>query len=503
LLDVRDDTGRHIPQQRGLRASWPAGRLRGEGTEARRAWRATYVRRIVVLDAFCALVAGAVGQLAEVGPVSLALSNTSSVVSAVLLLPVLWVGAMLAARSYEQRFLWIGAEEFRRIFFAAALLLATLGTVSWAFRLEVARGFVIVAVPLATVLTLGHRLVQRALLHRQRAQGKFLQTAIVVGHRGGVAALHEQIDREAKHGYRLIGCCIPQRLDDPAAVFDGLPVLGSLADVADVVRRYEVDTVAVLPSPELDGPALRRLGWDLEKTQAELLLAPAVTDVAGPRVRIRPVAGLPLMHVERPEFKGMRRIVKDLFDKSAAAFGILLISPVLIALAIAVKVSSRGPVFFRHERIGRDGRPFDVLKFRSMVPDADKVLHSLLDQSEGNGVQFKMKRDPRVTRVGAVMRRYSLDELPQLFNVLGGSMSLVGPRPHVTREVEQYGFDMARRLLVKPGITGLWQVSGRSDLSWDDSVRIDVRYVENWTLTFDLMILWKTFGAVLRGSGAY
>jgi exopolysaccharide biosynthesis polyprenyl glycosylphosphotransferase len=210
------------------------------------------------------------------------------------------------------------------------------------------------------------------------------------------------------------------------------------------------------------------------------------------------------MHVERPEFTGLRRIVKNAFDKTAAAFGILLIAPVLIALALAVKLTSRGPVFYKHERIGLGGEKFHVWKFRSMVPDADKIVDALFEESnEGNAVQFKMKRDPRITGIGAFMRRYSLDELPQLFNVLGGSMSLVGPRPHVTREVEQYGFDMARRLLVKPGITGLWQVSGRSDLSWDESVRIDVRYVENWTLTFDLMILWRTVGAVLRGSGAY
>jgi exopolysaccharide biosynthesis polyprenyl glycosylphosphotransferase len=421
-----------------------------------------------------------------------------------LLLPVLWAGAMLAARAYEQRFLWIGSEEFRRLFFAAALLLAALATTSWAFRLEVARGFVIVALPLATALTMGHRLVQRAWVHGQRAQGKLQQTVIVVGHRAGVAALNEQFERQVKHGYRVIGCCVPQRRHEPAVSFDGMPVLGSLADVVDVVRRYEVDAVAVLPSPELDGAQLRRLGWDLEQTQAELLLAPAVTEVAGPRVRILPVAGLPLMHMVRPEFTGHRRLVKSAFDRSAALFGILLISPVLIGLALAVKLSSRGPVFYKHERIGLGWEKFHVYKFRSMVPDADKIVDTLFEQSnEGNAVQFKMKRDPRVTRVGAVMRRYSLDELPQLFNVLDGSMSLVGPRPHVTREVEQYGFDMRRRLLVKPGITGLWQVSGRSDLSWDESVRIDVRYVENWTLTFDLMILWKTFGAVLRGSGAY
>jgi exopolysaccharide biosynthesis polyprenyl glycosylphosphotransferase len=310
------------------------------------------------------------------------------------------------------------------------------------------------------------------------------------------------MERDARHGYRVIGCCLPISAGD-RDVFDGLPVLGGLEEVADVVRRYEIDTVAVLPSPELDGARLRKLGWDLEDTEAELLLAPAVTEVAGPRVHVRPVAGLPLMHVERPEFTGVRRIVKDVVDRTAAGFGVLVLLPLLATLAVLVKVTSRGPVFFRHERIGREGRPFQVLKFRSMVVDADKVETGLHDQNEGNTVQFKMRRDPRVTRIGAFMRRYSLDELPQLFNVLGGSMSLVGPRPHVTREVEQYGFDMRRRLLVKPGITGLWQVSGRSDLSWDDAVRLDVRYVENWSLTFDAMILWKTVGAVLRGSGAY
>ncbi|MGY1719458.1 sugar transferase [Blastococcus sp. SYSU DS0552] len=503
MLDVRDEVVRHIPQQRGRRTSWPAARLRGEGTEARRAWRAQYVRRLVILDVVAAVVAAVVAQVIEVGPASGTFATAGSPLWTVVLVPVLWAGAMLVARAYEERFLWIGAEEFRRVFFAAVLIVGTLATISWAFRLEVARGFAIVALPLVTALTLGHRLVQRRRLHRERAGGKFQQTAIVVGHRGGVAALHEQFNRQTEHGYRVIGCCVPNG-HASTSTFDGLPVLGGLDDVVDVVRRYEVDTVAVLPSRELDGPALRQLGWDLESTQAELLLAPAVTEVAGPRVRIRPVAGLPLMHVERPEFTGHRRIVKNVFDRSAALVGILLISPVLVALALAVKLTSRGPVLYKHERIGLGGQPFEVYKFRSMVPDADKLVDALFEESnEGNDVQFKMKRDPRVTPVGAIMRRYSLDELPQLFNVLNGSMSLVGPRPHVTREVEQYGYDMARRLLVKPGITGLWQVSGRSDLSWDDSVRIDVRYVENWTLSFDLMILWKTFGAVVRGSGAY
>ncbi|MGY1794611.1 sugar transferase [Geodermatophilus sp. SYSU D00525] len=499
LLELVDGDVRRDAWSVGRRWHWLTSGLRGEGTAARRAWRHSYVRRLALLDATAALLAGVAGSLVpEGGP----LMGSAASAALVVALPVVWLGAMLVARTYEERFLWVGPEEFRRVLSAAALLLATVGTVSWAFRLEVARSFVVVALPLATLLTLAARVVLRLRLHARRARGRHVQTTVLVGHRSGVAALSAQMEREARHGYRVIGCCLPLSAGD-RDVFDGLPVLGGLDEVADVVRRYEVDAVAVLPSPELEGARLRKLGWDLEDTEAELLLAPAVTEIAGPRVHVRPVAGLPLVHLERPEFTGVRRIAKDVVDRTAAGVGVLLLLPLLLTLAVLVKVTSRGPVFFRHERIGRDGRPFRVLKFRSMVVDADAIEPDLHEQNEGNAVQFKMRRDPRVTRVGAVMRRYSLDELPQLLNVLGGSMSLVGPRPHVTREVEQYGSDMRRRLLVKPGITGLWQVSGRSDLSWDDAVRLDVRYVENWSLAFDAMILWRTVGAVLRGSGAY
>jgi len=494
-LDTRSEATGQSVRRRLLSPS----RLRGEGTEARRAWRVSYVRRAVAFDAIAAVIGALVGRLLpETGPLA-----NDQVPLPVLVLPIIWVTAMFLARTYEERFLWIGPEEFRRVFFAAVMLLAAVGTFSWAFKLELARSFVVVALPLATLLTLGSRYAQRSWLHRQRARGRFQQTALLVGHRAGVAELHSQVSRQASSGYRVIGVCLPVRPDRDEILFDDLPVLGGLDDVVEVVQAYEVDTVAVLPSPELDGSAMRRLGWALETTKADLLLAPSVTEVAGPRVHIRPEWGLPLLHVDRPEFRGVRRVAKELFDRSAALLGVIALLPVLLLLAVAVKTTSHGPVFFRHQRIGRDGIPFHVLKFRSMVQGADKQFDSLLDQSEGNDVQFKMRADPRVTRIGRVMRRFSLDELPQLFNVLGGSMSLVGPRPHVTREVEQYGVAMRRRLLVKPGITGLWQVSGRSNLSWDDSVRIDVRYVENWSLTFDLMILGKTVRAVLRGSGAY
>jgi exopolysaccharide biosynthesis polyprenyl glycosylphosphotransferase len=479
---------------------WRVGRTRGSGTEARRAWRARYVRSLVAADLLCAAVGAVVGHAVRFDPTVAGLVTAAPTWS-VLVLPFAWMVAMLLSRSYEERFLWAGAEEFRRVFVAALVLLAGVATVSWAFRLEVARGFVVVAIPLATVLTLVVRYSVRSWLHGQRDRGRYLQTTLLVGHRAGVAALHEQIDRERYQGYDVVGCCLPG--SGPVSAFDGLPVLGGLDEVVAVVERYEVDTVAVLPSPELDGGALRRLGWDLEKTRAELLLAPAVTEIVGPRVNIRPVCGLPLMHVERPELRGVRRLTKVAVDRTVALVVLLLGSPALLAVAAAVALTSPGPVFYRQQRVGQDGRTFSMLKFRSMVVDAEARLDVLQAASEGNGVLFKMRGDPRVTRVGRVLRRYSLDELPQLLNVLGGQMSLVGPRPPLPSEVEKYGFDMHRRFLVKPGITGLWQISGRSDLSWDDSVRIDVRYVENWSLMFDLMILWKTVGAVVRGSGAY
>ncbi len=503
VLGVRDDrrlAARSVTH--GFVA--PHAGLRQEGTVTRRAWRTAYVRRIGVADALCALVGGAVGLLVRMDGAPRSAWHSYPSFWVALALPAVWVGAMLVSRSYEERFLWIGPEEFRRVFGAAVLLLAAIGTLSWGLRIELSRVFVVVALPLAMVLTLLQRYVQRRLMHRQRAHGRFQLTTLLVGHRKAVRDLHTQMEREAAHGYRVIGCCLPA--EPPGAQPDlhrGVPVLGDLDAVAEVVARHDVDTVAVLPCPELDGPALRRLGWALEKTRAELLLAPAITEIVGTRVQIRPVCGLPLLHMERPELTGIRRVTKGVVDRVGAILLLLLLAPVMLGVALAVRATSQGPVFYRQERIGRDGRPFCMLKFRSMLERHERAHLRYVAGNDGNGVLFKLRRDPRVTPVGKVLRRYSLDELPQLFNVLRGDMSLVGPRPPLPIEVERYGSDMHRRFLVKPGLTGLWQVSGRSDLSWDDSVRLDVRYVENWSLMFDFMILWKTVGAVVRGPGAY
>ena len=282
-----------------------------------------------------------------------------------------------------------------------------------------------------------------------------------------------------------------------------MPVVGSLTSVPEAVAKLGVDTVAVTASRGLTSGVLKRLGWDLEGAGVDLVVAPALTDVAGPRVHVRPVSGLQLLYVEQPEFTGPTWAMKEAFDRALAALALLVLSPLLVLIAASIRLTTAGPVIFRQVRVGRDGEVFTVYKFRTMVVDAEPHLETLWEISEGNGVLFKLKDDPRVTGVGRFLRRLSLDELPQLWNVLIGSMSLVGPRPALPNEAERYGRSTARRLLVKPGITGLWQVSGRSDLSWEDSVRLDLYYVENWSFAGDIQILWKTLSAVVRGQGAY
>jgi exopolysaccharide biosynthesis polyprenyl glycosylphosphotransferase len=323
---------------------------------------------------------------------------------------------------------------------------------------------------------------------------------LAVGGREEVEALVAELNREPYAGLTVVGACMPP---GDAVAGSSVPVVGSLTSVPDAVARLGVDTVAVTASRGLTSGVLKRLGWDLEDAGVDLVVAPALTDVAGPRVHVRPVSGLQLLYVEQPEFTGPTRVIKEAVDRVSAAVALTVVSPVLAVIALAVRLSSPGPVIFRQVRVGRDGALFTVYKFRTMFVGAEREIGDLRRRDDGNGVLFKLRDDPRVTRVGRFLRRFSLDELPQLVNVLTGSMSLVGPRPALPSETQRYGRTTARRLLVKPGMTGLWQVSGRSDLSWEDSVRLDLYYVENWSFAGDIQILWKTLSAVVTQRGAY
>jgi exopolysaccharide biosynthesis polyprenyl glycosylphosphotransferase len=283
---------------------------------------------------------------------------------------------------------------------------------------------------------------------------------------------------------------------------EGVPVFGYPEEAMSAVDLFDAEVVAVSADPDLGGPELRRLAWSLEEREVDLVVSPGLLGVAGPRLSIRPAAGMPLLHVERPVMSGARRAAKTSVDRCLTVMLVLVAMPVMLAIAAAIRLDSPGPVFFRQKRAGARGSEFAMVKFRTMCVDAEARL-AALQRDAGNDVLFKMKDDPRITRVGKVLRRYSLDELPQLINVLRGEMSLVGPRPPLLREVEAYEPDAVRRLRVKPGLTGLWQVSGRSDLSWDESLRLDLWYVDNWSFVLDVQILIRTAKAVIRGSGAY
>jgi exopolysaccharide biosynthesis polyprenyl glycosylphosphotransferase len=462
------------------------------------AWTGSYLRRTALADCLCAVAAGAIAYELRFDATSY---RPAVYLAFTALLPIVWIGALALAGGYDPRFIGVGSDEFRRVINAAVTLTAAIAIISYAVKFDTARGYVVIALPCVAALDLvvRHRLRRR--LHRLRSRGACMRKVVAVGHAAAVADLIGELRRGTYHGLSVVGACLAggSMLGEIA----GVPVIGGLTNVTAAVGYLGADTVAVLACPEMNGIRLRELAWDLEKTGTDMCVAAALLDVAGPRTTIRPVAGLPLLHVDHPELAGGKRVLKGVFDKVVALTVLILLAPLFAAIMLAVRFGDHGPVFFRQTRVGKDGHAFSVWKFRTMVVDAEQRKAELAALNESDGALFKMRRDPRVTKAGSWLRRYSLDELPQLFNVVLGDMSLVGPRPALPAEAAKYGDHMRRRLVVKPGITGLWQVNGRSDLPWDEAVRLDLRYVENWSLALDLQILWKTWSAVIRGHGAY
>lgn len=462
------------------------------------AWMSRYLRATVAADGMCAIAAGALALFARFDSRPHLPIEYISLSAA---MPLLWVLSVAIARGYDARFIGTGSDEFRKILNAGVSLTAAVAIVSYLAKEDVARGYVVAALPCATAMDLLARYALRKRLHRRRYRGACMRRVIAVGHAASVAELILELRREVHHGLKIVGACLAER--PVMTEIAGVPVCGGLAQVSAAVGDLRADTVAVVACRELNGIRLRELAWELEASDTDLCVAPTLMDVAGPRTTIRPVAGLPLLQVDHPELAGMRQVIKMAFDKLMSLTLVIVLAPLLLGIALAIRMSDGAPALFRQTRVGKDGRHFTLYKFRTMVPDAEGKKASLAVQNNGHGLLFKLREDPRITRTGKWLRRYSLDELPQLFNVLAGQMSLVGPRPALPEEAARYGYYVRRRLAVKPGLTGLWQIKGRSDLSWEEAVRLDLRYVENWSLALDLQILWKTGSAVFRGSGAY
>ena len=465
------------------------------------AWSRRYLLLVVSADAV-------VGGIAAAVPASI--SDTLSWGNRALLLClvglVVWPGAIALCRGYRRNRIGIGLDEPGAVI-RAGMVIVVAGALPAGIvaadplTLYASLKLVATATPFAVLLSLMVRFVARRILHLMQRHGRSLRHVLVVGSFGAAQQLSERIQREPDAGMKVIGFCLPSS-QLPRPVVAGIPVLGSLDQVPAVIRARGCDAVAVTSDDATRYNYLRQLAWSLEGADVELLVDPGLVEVAGPRMHIRPLMGFPLLHVEEPHFTGWRRVVKRVNDLALTMVGLLIISPLMLGIAAVIKLQDGGPVMFRQARIGRDGKPFTMLKFRSMVVDAEDRKLELMANNEGKGGLFKLSHDPRVTRFGQFLRDFSLDELPQLFNVLAGSMSLVGPRPHLASELAQMPSEAIRRSLVTPGLTGLWQVSGRSNLEGGDAVRLDLRYVENWSLTLDLQILWKTISAVVAKRGA-
>lgn len=474
-----------------------------EVVEAKRirfaAWSHRYVARIVVADA---LVGGILSAVLATYSNTLSDEGTGVVVLLTLIGALLWTGAIAVARGYHRAQVGFGSDEIRSVL-RAGVGLVFVGAFPAGLMQETALlKLVVVGTPAAVVLSLIIRYVARKSLHRQQAKGRNMRHVIVVGTSAAAKELKDRLDREPHGGMKVVGVCVPP--EERGRVLDlGMPVLGELKDAARVVQQYGCDAVAVTSDDATRHNYLRELSWSLEGTGVEMLVDPGLVEVAGPRMHIRPLMGFPLLHIEEPHFTGWRRVAKRAADILITSIGLVIISPLMLGIALAVKFQDGGPIVFRQTRVGRGGQPFSMLKFRSMVIDAEARKAALMEVNEGKGGLFKLSHDPRITRLGKFLRDFSLDELPQLFNVLNGSMSLVGPRPHLAQELAQMPSEASRRSLVTPGLTGLWQVSGRSDLEGDDAIRLDLRYVENWSFTLDLLILWKTASAVLAKRGAH
>jgi exopolysaccharide biosynthesis polyprenyl glycosylphosphotransferase len=404
----------------------------------------------------------------------------------------------------DRRFFGIGTAEYKHLLAGSVVTFGLVGIADSVLGLHVGRAY-LAAFPVGIAALFLTHWGWRNWLVSTRTETRYLRRAIVVGTSDDVRYVLGQIHRTGGSAYNVVGAALAETADPHLSVGGTpVPVLCGYEGVARAASLTEADAVIVASQPHDNPDFVRNLSWSLESCGADLVLASRLVDVAGPRMRFMPVPGLPLINVEIPRFDGGKHALKRLIDVVLSAAALLVLSPLFLAVAIAIKADDRGPVLFKQERVGRDGSRFRMIKFRSMVPDAEARLAALrAEQDSGNGVLFKLKHDPRITRVGGFLRAHSIDELPQLWNVLIGEMSLVGPRPPLPDEVEKYEDHVHRRLFIKPGVTGMWQVNGRSDLDWAESVRLDLYYVENWSLAGDLVILWRTAKVVLHAEGAY
>jgi exopolysaccharide biosynthesis polyprenyl glycosylphosphotransferase len=371
--------------------------------------------------------------------------------------------------------------------------------VTFMIEADVSRGFVFWLLGFSLVTVVAGRLLTRRLTHTLNAREVTGQVTLIAGTNDEARALARTLGRRPWMGYRVCGFVevTPCGLDS----IDGLHVLGSVADIAQISTDHGVGAVIIAGSVA-GGASLQAIDAALAPEVA-VRVSPGLANLGAARVVLEPIDGMALFSLRRHRFSRRQRVLKRGLDLVFGSLTLVVVAPVMLVVAVLIKATSPGPILFRQRRVGAQEHVFTMLKFRTMIVGADALRDRVAAANEADGVLFKIRRDPRVTRVGRFLRRTSLDEVPQLFNVLCGEMSLVGPRPALPEETMRYSDSQRGRLRVKPGVTGLWQVNGRHDLSFEDYVRYDLFYVENWSLTMDLYILAKTIPALLGGCGSY
>jgi exopolysaccharide biosynthesis polyprenyl glycosylphosphotransferase len=467
-------------------------------TMPRLGWRRVYHAGLVTSDLAAGLFAAAfVDALAPAHTVAGRAVLTSG-------LALGWLLACRLGRSHDVASMPTMSDEIRGVARVAMTVTALAAFVVLAAGATTLRTAVVIGLPVAGAMSAGARFTGQRLLRVARRRGRCLNRVVVVGGEEEVLDLVGRMRRDGRMGLEPVAACLPGGGNRLSLVRHQVPVMGDVWDAAVTAQQQRAAAIVVGAGPGIDATVVRRLGWQLEGSTADLVVAPPVNEVRRFRLTTRMLGAAPLVHVAGRQRNPLQFICKEIIERTVASIALLVLAPVMFTLALAVRMSSEGPALFRQTRVGRDGRTFTLVKFRTMVTNADKLLDDLKHMNIcETGPMFKIPRDPRVTRVGSWLRRTSLDELPQLINVVRGQMALVGPRPPLPSEVARYTEDVRRRLLVKPGLTGLWQVSGRSDLSWEESVRLDLRYVENWSLALDASILARTWSAVVKGRGAY
>jgi exopolysaccharide biosynthesis polyprenyl glycosylphosphotransferase len=468
-------------------------------------WQTGYAMRLLITDVTVVAVAVLLAQYIRFGHSPLDgvygfAGSRATLFSAALI--TLWILALSVFQTRSATVLGVGFDEYRRVVSASFWIFGFVAIASLLFKLGPSRGYLAVALPVGTIGLLIARWLWRKQTIRRRKHGDWQTPLMVLGDRASVSALVADLLHNSDHVFNVVGVGLyGHATNEDHLEVDGvrIPILGDETKALESVKECGAHTVALTGTEHFGSTGIRNLLWDLEAKDVDLVVSPTAT-----RLVMQPMPGYPLLHVERPQYQEAKRFHKRALDFAFASAALVLASPLLLLAAIAIKLTSRGPVFYSAERVGLDGEQFTMYKLRTMTNNADALLADLAAKNESpGGVLFKLREDPRITPVGKILRRFSIDEIPQFFNVIKGDMSVVGPRPPLQREVVNYDGAVKRRLLVRPGVTGLWQVSGRSDLPWDESVRLDLSYVENWSMGTDLVIILKTVRAVLGRVGAY